>query len=155
MKASMCRILVVLVVLSFGTSVLAQSDKEKNSSRQCSNHTLTGDYGALIEGTLYVPNYPNPPIKVDLRTISMGHYDGEGTVSFLDHVVVDGNPPVQEWREANGTYSVNPDCTGSFSVVTEPGFPPLVVYFVVVKRGREIRGVTNGSAITYSALKVN
>ncbi len=68
---------------------------------------------------------------------------------------MNGNPPAEQWREAIGTYFVNPDCTGTFSVVTAPGFPPLVVYFVVVKRWTEIHGVMNGSAITYSAFKVN
>jgi hypothetical protein len=87
----------------------------------------------------------------------MDHYDGAGNVTFRDHVVRDGHPPPEdeEWREAIGTYRVNPDCTGRFSLGTAPGFPPLVVYFVVVKHGREIHGVTDGSAITYSAYKVN
>lgn len=155
MKTLIGRILIVSFALVLGSSVLAQSTRRDDDERRCSNQTLVGDYGAQIEGTLYIPNAPNPPIKVDLRTISMGHYDGAGNVTFRDHVVVDGNPPPVEWREASGTYIVNPDCTGSFSVDTAPGFPPIIVYFVVVKRGTEIHGVTNGSAITYSGFKVN
>jgi hypothetical protein len=155
MNMSVSRILVIFVVLVLGPAVMAQSASRSDSGRRCSNQTLSGSYGAQIQGTLYIPNNPNPPIKVDLRTISMGHYDGAGNVTFRDHVVVDGNPPPEEWRDASGTYFVNPDCTETFSVVTAPGFPPLVVYFVVVKHGTEIYGVTNGSAITYSAYKVN
>jgi hypothetical protein len=155
MNVSISRILVICVVLVLGAPVIAQSANSKDASKRCSNQSLSGSYGAQIQGTLYIPNDPNPPIKVDLRTISMGHYDGAGNLAFSDHVVVNGNPPAEEWREASGTYSVNPDCTGSFSVVTAPGFPPIVVYFVVVKHGTEIHGVTNGSAITYSAYKVN
>jgi len=151
MKASIVRLLVVCIVLGFGSSLMAQSA----GGRLCSNQTLSGNYGAQIEGTHYIPNDPNPPIKLDVRTISMGHYDGAGNVTFRDHVVVDGNPPGEEWREASGTYEVYPDCRGRFSVVPAPGFPPIVVYFVVVKHGTEIRGVTNGSVITYSAYKVN
>jgi hypothetical protein len=154
MKA-ICKLLMFCVVLVLGSSVIAQSASRNDGSRECSNQTLSGDYGAQIEGTLYIPNSPNPPIKMDLRTISMGHYDGAENVTFRDHVVVDGNPPPEEWVAKSGTYLVNPDCTGKFSVDTAPGFPPLVVYFVVVKHGREIHGVTNGSAITYSAYKVN
>jgi hypothetical protein len=155
MNVSISRILVICVVLFLGAAVMAQSTSRNDSDRRCSNQSLSGSYGAQIQGTLYIPNDPNPPIKVDLRTISMGHYDGAGNVTFSDHVVVNGNPPAEEWREASGTYFVNPDCTGTFNVVTAPGFPPLVVYFVVVKRGTEIHGVTNGSAITYSAYEVN
>ena len=155
MNVSISRILVVCVVLVLGGPVMAQSPSRSNDGRRCSNQSLSGSYGAQIQGTLYIPNDPNPPIKVDLRTISMGHYDGAGNVTFRDHVVVNGNPPPEEWREASGTYLVNPDCTGTFSVVTAPDFPPLVVHFVVVKHGTEIFGVTNGSAITYSAYKVD
>jgi hypothetical protein len=157
MSASMHKLLVLYVVLVLESSVMAQSASRNDGGLRCSNETLSGDYGAQIEGTLYIPNGSNPPIKVDLRTVSMGHYDGSGNVTFRDHVVRNGNPPPpeEEWREASGTYLVNPDCTGKFSVDTAPGFPPLVVYFVVVKHGGEIHGVTNGSAITYSAYKVN
>jgi hypothetical protein len=158
MNVSTSRILVACVALVLAVPVMAQSASRNDGGRRCSNHTLFGNYGAQIEGTEYIPNGPNPPIKVDLRTVSMGHYDGAepvGNVTFRDHVVVDGNPPPEEWREASGTYIVNPDCTGSFSVDTAPGFPPIVVYFVVVKQGTEIHGVTNGSAITYTAFKVH
>jgi hypothetical protein len=158
MNISMSRILVVCVVLVLGLPVMAQSASRNDGGSRCSNQTISGNYGAQIEGTEYIPNDPNPPMKVDLRTVSMGHFNGAGNVTFRDHVIFNGNPPPEEgdqWREATGTYEVNPDCTGSFSVDTAPGFPPIVVYFVVVKRGTEIHGVTNGGAITYSAYKVN
>jgi hypothetical protein len=158
MNVSRSKILVVCVALVLGVPVMAQSASRNGGGSRCSNHTLFGNYGAQIEGTEYIPNGPNPPIKVDLRTISMDHYDGAENLTARSHVVFDGNPPAEEaeqWREASGTYVVNPDCTGSFSLVPAPGFPPIVVYFVVVKHGTEIHGVTNGSAITYSAYKVN
>jgi hypothetical protein len=92
MKILIGRILVACVILVLGSSVLAQSSRQDNGGSRCSSHTLFGDYGAQIEGTEYIPNDPNPPIKVDLRTISMGHHDGVENVTFRDHVVVDGNP---------------------------------------------------------------
>jgi hypothetical protein len=155
MNVSTNRILVVCVVVVLGLPVMAQSASRNDGGRRCSNQTLFGNYGAQIEGTEYIPNDPNPPIKVDLRTISMDHYDGTEKLTSRSHVVVDGNPPAEQWREAGGTYLVNPDCTGSFSLVPAPGFPPIVVYFVVVKHGTEIHGVTNGSAITYRAYRVD
>ncbi len=158
MNTSMSRILAVCVVLVLGLPVMAQSASRNDAGSRCSNQTLSGNYGAQIEGTEYIPNDSNPPMKVDLRTVSMGYFNGAGNVSFRDHIIFNGTPPPEEgdqWREASGTYEVNPDCTGKFTVDTVPGFPPIVVYFVVVKRGTEIHGVTNGSAITYSAYKVN
>lgn len=155
MKMRADRISFLCLVLAIGASALAQSGVRGDGRSQCSNRTLFGAFGAQIEGRVYIPNDPNPPIKVDLRTISLGSYDGAGNITFSDHVVEDGNPPQQDWRPGTGSYSVNPDCTGTFSVFTGPNSPPIVVYFAIVKHGTEIHGVVNGSAITYSAYKVN
>jgi len=67
----------------------------------------------------------------------------------VDHVVLGGQPPdsSEEWRPGTGTYSVNPDCTGSASVDTGPENPPLTYHFVVVDKGRQILLVVDGSAI--------
>jgi len=85
----------------------------------------------------------------------MGHYDGSGNLTSVDHVVLNGMPPQEEWRQGSGTYSVNPDCTGTFSVFTGPDNPPIVVHFVLVKHGTEIHGVVNGAAITFIAYRVD
>jgi hypothetical protein len=79
MNVSISRILVVCLVFVLAGPAMAQSPSRNNDGRRCSNQSLSGSYGAQIQGTLYIPNDPNPPIKVDLRTISMGHYDGRET----------------------------------------------------------------------------
>ena len=135
------------VLLAFGSSLMAQSTNRTADSRRCSNRTLSGDYGVQIEGTILGPNLP-------LRTVSMAHFDGAGTVKSVDHVVVNGMLPLEEWRSADWTYSVNPDCTGTAAVATGPGNPPIVVHFVVVKRGTEFHGVVDESTIILNAFKV-
>ena len=114
---------------------------------RCSNRTLSGDYGIQIEGTILGPN-------LELRTISMAHFDGTGGVTSVDHVVLNGMPPAEEWRPANWTYTVNPDCTGAAAVFTGPGNPPIDIHFVVVKHGTEIHGVVEGTTITLNAYRV-
>ena len=106
----------------------------------CSNRTISGNYGFQIEGTLLGPNLP-------LRTLSMQHFDGVGSMATVDHVVVDGNPPAEEWRPGTGTYIVNPDCTGSGSIDVGPGNPPLNFHILVVDSGRQILLIVDGSAI--------
>jgi len=140
--------MIVCAVLGLGASAVAQSRSRGSGGARCSNRTLSGDYGAQIEGTILGPNLP-------LRTISMGHYDGSGNMTSVDHVVLNGMPPQEEWRQGSGTYSVNPDCTGTFSVFTGPDNPPIVVHFVLVKHGTEIHGVVNGAAITFIAFRVD
>ena len=44
----------------------------------CSNRTLSGNFGMLIEGTILGPNLP-------LRTVSMAHFDGTGNLAEVSH----------------------------------------------------------------------
>jgi hypothetical protein len=106
----------------------------------CSNRTIFGNYGFQIEGTILGPNLP-------LRTLALQHFDGVGSLTTLDHVVVDGNPPAEEWRPGTGTYSVNANCTGSASIDVGAGNPPLTFHFLVVDSGRQILLVVDGAAI--------
>jgi len=66
----------------------------------------------------------------------MAHFDGEGNLTDVDHVVLNGVPPAEEWRPGTGTYTINPDCTGS--AVINTGNPPIPLHFVVVNRGNGI-----------------
>ena len=147
MTTSMWRVLTVCLVLAFASSAIAESNDRKED-RRCSNRTLSGDYGTQIEGTILGPNLP-------LRTISMAHFDGEGNVTSVDHVVVNGMLPAEEWRPGNWTYTVNTDCTGRGSVATGPDTPPINFHFVVVKHGTEFHGVVDGSAITLNGYRVD
>jgi hypothetical protein len=86
----------------------------------------------------------------------MGHFDGKGNYSQVDHVVAGGTPPPQEWTSGSGPYTVNPNCTGTL-VINIPGSPfsPVKLHFVVVRQGKEIRTVVDsGSASTSIGIKV-
>lgn len=114
----------------------------------CSNRTLSGNFGMLIEGTILGPN-------LQLRTVSMAHFDGTGNLAEVSHVVLNGLPAGDEWKADTARYIVNSDCTGVVKFNTPPGEPPLVAHFVVAKHGTEILGVVDGAAITLTAHKVD
>lgn len=118
------------------SNVSAPSEGEK----ACSNRTISGDYGVQIEGTILGPN-------LTLRTLVMQHFDGVGNLTEVDHVVLGGQPPAEEWRPTTGIYSVNPNCTGSVSIDVGPGNPPLNYHFVVVDSGRQFLLVVDRGAI--------
>jgi hypothetical protein len=123
---------------------------DRDRDRHCSNRTLDGNYGFTVEGLLGIPG---PGIQV--RGVVLQSYDGHGHITQVDHVVVDGAPPSDAWRPGTGTYSVNTDCTGTATItIPSSGAPPLVVYFVVDKRGREIRQVVDGNAVIGTGEKV-
>jgi hypothetical protein len=131
------------------TAWAAQSD-DKDEGKSCSNQTLHGAYGFTIEGLL---NIPGPGTQV--RGVVLQTYDGNGHITQVDHVVIDGTPPPEAWRPATGTYTVNADCSGK-ATVTFPSSPqpPLVVYFVVVNNGKEIRQVVEGNAVIATGKRV-
>lgn len=120
---------------------------------QCTNRTLLGDYGFTIEGVGGLP----PAFSINaIRGVAMGHFDGKGNYSQVDHVVVGGTPPPQEWTFGSGPYTVNPNCTGTL-VINIPGSPfsPVRIHFVVVRQGKEVRFVVDsGSATTSIGIKV-
>lgn len=144
------RIFTLCLVLTSATLAVAQlsSSDSFGGNKVCSNRTLLGNYGFQIEGTILGPN-------LALRTLSMAHFEGHGKLTSVDHVVLDGVPPAEEWRPTTGTYSVNPDCTGAASIDVAPGNPPLGYHFLVVNDGRKILLVVDGGAIRGEAYRVD
>jgi len=112
----------------------------------CSNQTLKGTYGLLISGTrpapsvlansgFYLPGSPEQVIGVVIQT-----FDGNGNFSQTDNVKGSLSGIIFD-RPGSGSYTVNPDCTGTFSV-NNTGIPfPIVNRFVIVNGGTEFRSV--------------
>jgi hypothetical protein len=112
----------------------------------CTDRTLSGDYGAKIEGRLLGPNWP-------LRTLVLFHFDGHRGLTARSYVVLNGMPTVKDFSPAAaGTYSIKPDCTGSASVEE---IPPILFHFVVTNHGRQFYLVVDGDAISGEARKVD
>lgn len=149
--SALARGLAVWFLLASATFAMAQSagSEGPQAHKACSNRTLLGDYGTKLEGTILGPN-------LTLRTLVLAHFDGEGNINEVDHVVLNGTPPAaqDEWRASTGTYTINPDCTGSAVLTILPGAPLLIYHFIVVKNGREILEVVDGNAISGVAYKL-
>jgi hypothetical protein len=148
--------ILVMIVCAFVTinrSMWAANGdgRDGNRDKSCSNHTLDGRYGFTIEGLLAIPG---PGIQV--RGVVLQDYDGNGHITQVDHVVVDGMPPTEEWRPGSGTYVVHANCTGK-ATLTIPSSqqPPLVVYFVVTNDGKEVRQVVEGNAVVATGRRVD
>jgi len=137
--------MIVCGLLAFSVSAVAQSKNDPGNGGRCSNRTLNGDYGFTLEGT-FLPATP-------VRGLVMQHYDGNGQISQVDHLVVYGMPPAQEWTPGTGTYTVNPDCTGAAVLTTPEGTVNL--HFVVVNNGKQINQVVDANAVSTVGIKVN
>ena len=129
----------------------------------CNRSTLRGDYAFQITGQILAP----APVAGLVAGVALTHFDGEGKMTQVDHVVHAGVAPVEEWRPGDGPYYVNPDCTGYMILTPKPtdpadAGPSLQIEFVIGNGGNEIRDVVTSSpsspkfsaAITGTATKV-
>jgi hypothetical protein len=112
----------------------------------CSNGTLAGTYAFQITGQILAPAAVAGPVSGVALTV----FDGYGNVSQVDNVVHNGIVPVEDWRPAIGTYTVNANCTGTFTFTPQPtnpqdAGPALSLHFVITNDGAEIRTVVTGS----------
>jgi hypothetical protein len=139
-----------LLVPASSMGPTARADNE--GTKVCTNHTLHGDYGSAVEGVLL--NIPGLPPEAQFRAVVMTHYDGEGNTTSMEHVVVNGIPLQPGWTPGSGTYTVNPNCTGT-AVSNTPNSPvPLNLAFVVVRQGKEIHSVLDANALATVSIKV-
>ena len=125
----------------------AVSQKALAQAGKCSEATVHGDYGYTAEGVLIIPMPPGPPVQVPLRSTGMAHFDGKGTLTWVEHTVVNGAELNAGWLEAKGSYMVNPNCTAQATVITANSADPLNFFAVVVKEGKEVRTILNAHAI--------
>ena len=154
-KKSVSRVSILATPMMIVCSLLIASSSAwaDVGDASCTNRTLMGDYGFSIEGVGGLP--PGSAINA-IRGVAMGHFDGRGNYSQVDHVVANGTPPPLEWTFGSGPYIVNPDCTGTITI-NIPGSPfsPVKLHFVVVRQGKEIRTVVDsGSASTSIGIKL-
>lgn len=134
----------VIICGVFASGPMAWADFADSNDGVCSNRMLRGDYGFTIEGQIL-----GGPKAGLIRGVALTHFDGQGKLSQVDHVLDNGIPPAVEWNPAIGSYTVNPDCTGKIQLVFSDGRPPINQNFVVVNWGKTIYTVVSdaGTAI--------
>ena len=73
-------------------------------------------------------------------------FDGKCGLTQVDFTTINGVPRWSGWRPVTGSYTVNPDCTGSAELIPSDGSPALKLRLIVVKGGKEIHTVVEGNA---------
>ena len=101
----------------------------------CSNATIRGTYAFTLHGQIFLPNGGT----VLLDGLSKQTFDGNGHFTQVDAVAENG-VLTPGWRPGSGTYSLNPDCTGT-QTISVPGLPDLHLQIVVSQSGNKIRQV--------------
>jgi hypothetical protein len=98
----------------------------------CTNSTIKGTYAFTIHGTVFLPG----GFTLLIDGIDKVTFDGDGNLTQVDAVATNGNLP-PGWRPGTGTYSVNPDCTGT-QTISVAGAPDLHIQFIVAQSGNTI-----------------
>jgi len=130
------------VVSLLALTLLAAIGSPSATAAVCTNRLLAGNYGFTIQGTkLAGAGFVGQQVGVAMAT-----FDGNGNFTQIDSVTIAGNA-VSDFTHppATGTYTVNSDCTGTFTINFTDGRPPVTVDFVVVNNGNEIDTVVTSA----------
>jgi hypothetical protein len=111
----------------------------------CRNSTIEGSYAFTIHGTIFLPT----GATILLDGIALQVFDGKGNVRQVD-AVADNGFLTPGWRPGTGSYSVNPDCTGTETLVV-PGMGDLHLQIIVAQGGNTIHQVVIDPGIATTA----
>ena len=109
----------------------------------CSVATLTGNYAFIQPGWAPLKSQGN-----QLPFFNMGVIAFDGTGDFSVSLTGVAHGVVSNETDA-GTYTVNPDCTGSFSITTGPA-AGLTFNMAIIGGGAEIFGINTTAGFTSS-----
>jgi len=126
----------LLLVGGFVTcTAYAQTD-----SPACNNHLIVGTYSFTVEGEK-LAGPPGTPVG-PMRGVAMTTFKTDGTLTQIDTVTVNGQVVADFTHPvATGKYTVNPNCTGTFTIDFTDGRPTVTTNFVIALNGLEISTV--------------
>jgi hypothetical protein len=135
--------LAVLAALVLVTTTSKHAVRAVYAHGGCSVDSLNGEYAFSQPGWAPSVGQGNQLPFFNVGVLAFG---GTGTfsVSFTD--VSDG---VVSTETDAGTYTVNPDCTGSISVMTGPA-AGVTFNMVIIGRGAELFGINTAAGFTSS-----
>ena len=132
--------LVIVFATVFVLGILPKA--QAGEHRGCSNASLQGSFGFTNTGTnIALP----PPLAGPIAQIGRQTFDGRGNTEAIATLSANGNI----FRvTVQGTYVVNPDCTGSMTLYVSPFGATVLLDFVIDDDGAELRAIiTDAGAI--------
>ncbi len=132
----------ILKRLSIGTVTLLpflSTVLYAHEPKECNNETIKGVYGYTVNGLSPVPGAPGQ--LEQLLAVGIRTYDGEGSFTQVQSEKRASTPATIDVQGA-GTYTVNPDCTGTYTTATG-----VQARFVIVAKGKEIHWIVVSSPV--------
>jgi hypothetical protein len=134
--------LAVVFAAVFVLGVLPRA--QAGDQKECSNASLRGSFGFTSTGTLLA--LP-PPLAGPFAEVGRQTFDGNGNTDATATLSANGNigrVTVQ------GTYVVNPDCTGSMTLHVSPFGTTVSADFVIDNDGAELRAIVTDAGFIES-----
>jgi hypothetical protein len=123
-----------LVIAAVTVLALGVAPKAKADDKGCSNVIVQGTFAYTGTGFIAAPSpAAGPFVEVGTQT-----FDGRGGTTYAATLSANGNI-VQV--TATGTYTVNPDCTGTMTLQVLPRNATVHIFFVIADGGSEIQAI--------------
>lgn len=112
---------------------LSVAPTAKADDRGCSNSSIIGTFAVTTTG--YGVHAPDP-VGPAFAQVSMQTFDWAGATTNVGMSNVNGKVGQ---ANSTGTFTVNPDCTGTFTLTVGQGLSTW--FFVIADNGNEIRAI--------------
>jgi len=128
-----CRIARIFTMAAVTALALAMAPTAKADDKGCSNATLRGTYAYTVTGSLVAAPAPLGPYA----EAGAQSFDGNGGTTAAGMSSANGN--IMPATSA-GAYTVNSDCTGTFTLQIAPGITAHY-FFVIADGGAEYQAI--------------
>jgi hypothetical protein len=113
-----------LAIATAAALALGMASTAKAANKGCTNASLNGTFAYTSTGTITAP----PALAGPLAEVGTQTFDGYGNTTAAAMISQNGNiTPLT----ITGTYTVNPDCTGTMTLQVSPFGISVPVYFVL------------------------
>jgi hypothetical protein len=124
----------VLTTLALALGLVSAASAQNTT---CSNATLKGSFGYSSTGTL-LKNYVLPPFSGPFAEVGVQSFNGDGETSATATLSSNGNIVAVT---VTGTYTVNPDCTGTVTLLISPFGATVHANLVIDKNGNAFQAI--------------
>jgi len=146
MKINFLKIAIAAAVMVMVSAGPALAQEQSDERKVCSNAGLRGSFGYSSTGTL-LDSYVPPPFAGPFAEVGRQTFDGKGNTAGTATISSNGNI---NQVTIEGTYEVNPDCTGSMTLFI-PAFGATVhADFVIDRDAAEIRAIVTETGVVES-----
>lgn len=126
--------------------VLGLATTAKANDKGCSNATLIGTFGFTSTGFITTP----PAVAGPFAGVGTQAFDGNGATTATATQSQSGN--IRQVT-ITGTYSVNPDCTGTLTLLASPGGFTSHFYFVIDDTGNEFLAICTDPGVVLTRIE--